>query len=97
MPICFLFYISVDVFSVSVTAINQLGNTTVSLNSPFHAQIAPRNLNFGQRSYNIPLGTNYSFYAQAEGTEIHYDWDMGDQTHYKNRGKYVEIFNKRLL
>ena len=67
---------------------NLLSNVTVSLGNLFHVQVAPSGLQLDRQRYSVPFGNSTTFRASLqEGTNVTYDWDMGDGSVYKNKGE----------
>ena len=92
------FLIVAGAYTISVKAQNPLpGAPTVTLAKPFYVQEAPyvveyTNYNHLERDeprfiYETPLGeVTEIIVAVDKGTDVKYDYDMGDGTQYTDKG-----------
>ncbi len=77
-----------------MTASNLLANHTVALRKPFYVQIPPANLQLHLEDNFVQFGKVSTFRAAVTaGTDVHYNWYMGDLTDYIDAGKGVFIVN----
>ena len=81
---------------MKVTAVNPLGNMTFEMTRPFYVQEPPRTLVFHEgrqfksflNAYAAKVGEKIEFTARVlSGTNVTYDWKMGDQTDIVKAGK----------
>ena len=82
------------VYNVSVTASNPLGNvSTVPLR--FYVQTAPANCRLHHDGpYHVAFGDEFHVnVTTSAGSDVMIDWDMGDQTEYKNKSKYHTVYS----
>ncbi|XP_077867281.1 uncharacterized protein LOC100375380 [Saccoglossus kowalevskii] len=83
-------YSSEGEYTVCVTAINLLGNVSVCMMELFKVQVAPHGLSTDNTQYITRFGNTTDFQLFLEGgTDVHFDWIMGDQTVYVDAGTSV--------
>ena len=95
---------SEGVYRVKVTAVNPLGNMTFEMSRPFYVQEPPRTLVFHEgrqfksflSAYAAKVGEKIEFTARVlSGTNVTYDWKMGDQTDIVKAGKFPVLTSSR--
>ena len=82
---------SVGTYAVTVTASNLLGHVS-STSLHIHVQVPPAGLHLLdlRQFYKVTRGNVTTFSANiSQGTDINYDWDMGDLTEYKKAGEFT--------
>ena len=83
------------VYKVKVTAVNPLSNMTYEMSRPFYVQEPPKDLTFHDYNLNLNgyagrVGERIEFKASVlSGTNVTFDWKMGDQTDIVKAGKIV--------
>ncbi|XP_071488265.1 polycystin-1-like protein 1 [Diadema antillarum] len=83
-------YTSEGEYTVTVTAGNQLTNISQTLREPFYVEVPPTNLHFSHDSYSFPFGNRSVLTVDvAAGSNLYYNWSMGDQTNYIFEGPTV--------
>ena len=91
-------------YKVKVTAVNPLSNMTYEMSRSFYVQEPPRTLIFHEgKQYNMFLngyaarvGERIEFTARVlSGTNVTYDWKMGDQTDIVKAGMYNDIVHSQ--
>ena len=80
--------LSEGVYDVRVHAVNPLNDVTAIL-SAFYVEVPPTGCQLKQsRNFVVPYGdvtvVNVTYTA---GTDVMFDWNMGDQTEYKNQSE----------
>ena len=90
-------------YILSVEARNPLGALSVNISKPFYVQEAPnivqysnyKRLEMGDAVYETVLGNASEFIVSVDkGTDLKFDWDMGDGTQYTGQG--IEPFHQVL-
>jgi hypothetical protein len=81
-------------FQPRVIASNALGNVTGTLSSLFWIQITPGDISISRKCANCPISAmvfvNRTFSLITNGgTNVSYDWNLGDGTTQKNHGEFI--------
>ncbi|XP_062615413.1 polycystin-1-like [Saccostrea cucullata] len=83
-------YTQEGVFNITVTAINPLGNRTATLDGLFYVQASPFGLKLDKSVYYTKLGDVTVMRATfSHGTNVTFDWKLGDQTDILNNSGSV--------
>ncbi|XP_077978738.1 polycystin-1-like protein 1 [Glandiceps talaboti] len=83
-------YTEVGNYTPCVTAVNLLGNATYCMFDLFHVQFAPEGLTTDHNNYVTVFGNDTVIHASlVSGSNVKFDWSMGDQTNYIDAGSSV--------
>ena len=78
-------------YQITLIASNILGSLNESLK--IAVQMPVIGLSLDKASYYTQLGKGLTFVASANGTDVHYDWDMGDHQSFTDAGMLYGLWN----